>query len=78
MSEPAMSRLIDRPGAQIPVRVVVDRSVMLDLLDVAMQHEADIGMTDRLRGLMDLYQDVGSGDMVSLTVAEWRALGGGE
>lgn len=72
-------RLIDRPGAQVPARVVVDKLVMLEILELAGLgcHFSDIE-PERGNRIATIREHVESGAMVSLTVAEWWESGGGE
>lgn len=70
-----MSRLIDRPGAQRTVVCTVDRSVLVELLALASSAAATPEERERFWGW---HEEVESGERGTLTVAEWREMGGGE
>lgn len=72
MSEPAMSRLIDRPGAQRTTTTIVDRPVLAELLWLASS------AAEERERYWQWHEEVESGEWGSLTVAEWRESGGGE
>lgn len=71
-------RLIDNPGVQLPPMLGISKSVLVELLwsaarEKAIDAEPDSEVPMRIA---DLAQAVESGELVSLTAAEWTASNG--
>ncbi len=66
-----MTRLIDNPGAQKTVTVIVDRAVLVDLLRLLALY-ADEYPGDSAQPYYQLAYEVESGERGSLTLIEWE------